>query len=110
MDCPASSYRRAGETSATDSHPTTLPVTANRALSLRHSSLYPQLLAFIMSRRAKVFLASSIALTTFTVWGVHYLQEREYQVSFRRHHREIPFLNSSLNGIQSVACLLFACS
>lgn len=52
-----------------------------------------------MSRRAKVFLASSIALTTFTVWGVHYLQEREYQVSFQRHHREIPFLNSSLNGI-----------
>ncbi|RSH95609.1 hypothetical protein EHS25_000701 [Saitozyma podzolica] len=30
-----------------------------------------------MSRASKVFLASSVVLTTATVWGVHFLQKRE---------------------------------
>ncbi|WVF72373.1 hypothetical protein IAT40_007188 [Kwoniella sp. CBS 6097] len=30
-----------------------------------------------MSRASKIFLASSIALSGFTVWGVHYIQKME---------------------------------
>lgn len=34
-----------------------------------------------MSRAAKAFLASSILVTGLTVWGVHFIQAREEEVS-----------------------------
>jgi hypothetical protein len=37
-------------------------------------------LLLIMSRASKIFLGSSIAASAFTVWGVHFLQERESTV------------------------------
>lgn len=35
-----------------------------------------------MSRAAKAFLASSLVVTGVTVWGVHFIQAREEEVSF----------------------------
>lgn len=35
-----------------------------------------------MSRAAKAFLATSLVVTGVTVWGVHFIQAREEEVSF----------------------------
>ncbi|CAD6575198.1 MAG: hypothetical protein TREMPRED_001329, partial [Tremellales sp. Tagirdzhanova-0007] len=40
-------------------------------------------LSIAMSRASKVFLSSSIVLSAVTVWGVHYLQQRESDTMYQ---------------------------
>nr|CDI51870.1 putative protein [Melanopsichium pennsylvanicum 4] len=41
-----------------------------------------------MSRPAKLTLAASVLVSGLTVWGVHYMQERERQVMYRGVERD----------------------
>ncbi|PWZ00979.1 hypothetical protein BCV70DRAFT_199343 [Testicularia cyperi] len=41
-----------------------------------------------MSRPAKFTLAASVIISGFTVWGVHYMQEREREVMYRGVERD----------------------
>lgn len=41
-----------------------------------------------MSRPAKLTLAASVLLSGLTVWGVHYMQEREREVMYRGVERD----------------------
>jgi hypothetical protein len=46
-----------------------------------------------MSRAAKIFFASSVVLSGVTVWGVHFIQKRESDVSGRQPLHERPYLS-----------------
>ncbi|SPO24942.1 uncharacterized protein UTRI_01447_B [Ustilago trichophora] len=41
-----------------------------------------------MSRPAKLTLAASVLVSGLTVWGVHYMQEREREVMYRGVERD----------------------
>lgn len=41
-----------------------------------------------MSRAAKLTLAASVIASGLTVWGVHYMQEREREVMYRGVERD----------------------
>lgn len=41
-----------------------------------------------MSRPAKLTLAASVLVSGLTVWGVHYMQERERDVMYRGVERD----------------------
>ena len=41
-----------------------------------------------MSRPAKLTLAASVIVSGLTVWGVHYMQEREREVMYRGVERD----------------------
>ena len=42
-----------------------------------------------MSRAAKIFLAASIGVSSFTVWGVHFLQQKERNVRISYDNRRV---------------------
>lgn len=56
----------------------------------------------IMSRQAKAFFGASVAVSAATIWGVHYIQQRESDV------RRSIFVRGDLNSPQSLpsSCIL----
>ena len=48
----------------------------------------PEFFFVTMSRPAKLTLAASVLVSGLTVWGVHYMQEREREVMYRGVERD----------------------
>jgi hypothetical protein len=53
-----------------------------------------------MSRAAKATLIASIVVSSLTVWGVHYLQQKEHDVRMPFPHPPMDFANArSLDNV-----------